>query len=252
MKNILRALLCAASLAAFPLVSFAQDTFNDAKWLTHKKTLAQLFTVAEEQQERVRALLNDGGLDLRKISLDEVTSTINCLDREYRLLELHGADANLSEVSRTEIADSFKPLIIEEIRQLNIVSGLYRDRVDTLYKTAKKIALPIGVGLSVTGGLLITNMLHITNLDFSTTLLSGILTGGVVGCIVYKDEVKRGVGKAMERVGDMVGIPLDTTTVKNVLKISGAVAGTAVAGAVLYIKRDALKRLLGLKRGKPL
>ena len=203
--------------------------------------------MAEKQKERVLTLLNDSALDLRKVSLDEVNSTISCLEKEQQVLEQY--DRNVP--AREEI-DKANLLVIELVRQLKNTRRLYRDRVESLYKTAKKIALPIGIGLSVTGGLLITNLLHITNLDFSTTLLSGLLTGGVVGCIVYKDEVKRGVGKAMEKMGDMVGVPLDSNIVKSALKISAAVAGTAAAGAVLYIKRDTLKKLLGLKKGKQL
>jgi hypothetical protein len=249
MNTILKNILSVVALTA-SLNLYARASFNYANWHTQKEELTKLYLVAEEQKERVLLLLNDSALDLRKVSLDEVNSTIKYLEKEQQVLEQY--DSSIPVQAREEI-DKAQLLVIELMRQLKETRRLYRERVETLYATAKKIALPIGIGLSVTGGLLVTNLLHITNLDFSTTLLSGLLTGGVVGVIVYQDEVKRGLGKAMEKMGDMVGIPLDGKTVRSALKITATVAGTAAAGAVLYIKRDALKRLLGLKRkGTPL
>ena len=231
----------AALLAAGCSAVSASTTFNLADLHAEKHKLAELFTTAEEQKERASALLKDPKVDVKKINFDEVSATISTLEKEYQKLEKMGPHVPVRE----ELDDRYMPLIIEMVRQLKNVRREYRERLDIVYATAKKLALPVGVGISVFGGLMIANILGATNTTFTSALLSGILAGGVVGFIVYKDDVLRGMGSAVGKLGDLVGIPLDGRTIKTTLKISGAVAVTALTGAVLYIKRDALKRLVG-------
>lgn len=252
MKKIISGTLLVFGLVSCTILYAEPQSFDATEaleWPARKHTIVRLYAVAEQQLSILSGLLADAKTDVRSFSIDEINTTISCLEKELQVLQRYGKQV----VMREELDDEYLPLTIEVIRRLKNARRQYNERLSQVQGIMRRLALPVGTGFAVTGGLIVLDMLHMVNVNWKTAVLSGVLTGTAVGVIVCRSEVMQGVGAFFEKTGGMVAIPLSAEFLKTTLKVSGAIAATAAAGAILYLKRGAFARLLGLqRRGKAL
>lgn len=206
-----------------------------------KTELVSLFHLADQQSEWMKALLEKKNVDLSDLSLDQIKNTIQKLSTyKEKLLSYRQTSESWGQTEQ-----GYLMLVQELIRQLTNARISFEKRVSTS-KSVKKIAVPVGAAVAVTGGLILLDLFTPLDIDLSTAVLCGMATGAAVGLVTYKGDVIKGLQALRESVKSV----WRGSTWRSTGKVAMSVAGAAAAGAMLWNKREAIAGTLGLG-GKP-
>ena len=236
MKKLLLSFLMGASLCA------AYTPLYDTKI-----SIARLLQVSHKQQELMRGLIEKAGDDLKKLSFEEIDETLTCLTQTRAELgqcpEMHMDYHDVQKLIS---------LVNESARRLEKLKCEAKAIIAQERSSLKKIIIPVGAGMAVTGGLLVLDLLTDFDISITGAVLCGVGTGVTVGVIMHKDEVAKLLLATGKKAGELTKTILSPQALRTALKAGAAVTGVAVVGGALYTQRHKIKRLFGLSSGKRL
>lgn len=225
--------LCVVMSCVYPTVEQELDAC--------KSELVPLFHQADQQSEWMKALLDKKNVDLSELSLDQIKKTIGQLSTyKEKLMEYQQKSESWGQTEQRYLM-----LVQELIRQLTNARIAFEKRV-SVGKSVKKVAIPVGAAVAVTGGLILLDLFTPLDIDLSTAVLCGVATGAAVGLVTYKGDVIKG----LEALRESVKSVWRGSTWRFAGKAALSVAGAAAAGVMLWNKRDAIAGTLGFA-GKP-
>jgi len=206
----------------------------------YKKELVETMRKADQQNEGLQALLNNKAVDLKELSIDQVTETIKKLEQYIeRLIAQKQRYLKLGEQEARCLI-----LAQELVRQLTNARIAYTQRVKTA-ETIKKVSISAGAAIAVFGGLMLLNTLTPLDITVSTALLCGVATGVAVGVITQYGALRDSVKSLADTMQQGAQNPLTIGT-----KAAVAVGAVALVSGLVWARRDLiLDRLPSRKRG---
>lgn len=236
------------SLALIMIVSVAviRADYSEEKshFSQYKADFVEVVHRADQQREWLHALLENKEVDLKELSLDQLSATTKKLEsyKEKLLSQKHKYGRLSEQESRClELAQ-------ELVRQLNNARLAYDAKVENT-QAVKKIAISAGAAVAVFGGLMLLNVLTPLDISWSTALLCGVATGCVVGVITHYDTLLQQV----QSVSSMVNNAGVTTSFNLGIKTIAAIGGAAVVSGVALWQKDSILEFLHLRKpGKSL
>jgi len=229
----------AAILGLFLFCAFGQSQATSDLLPKFRQKLVETLRTADEQCEALRALTEHKGVKLEDLSMDEVEGTIAKLESYIdRLTTYRNESGALSDEEGRLLT-----LAQELVRQLTNARISYGQKIKT-DASVKKIAISVGAGVAVFGGLMLLD--SFTSLEISTTaaLLCGLITGCVVGLVAHYDSLIHSV----HSVSDLVQGSLPHGSAwRDGLKSAAAIGVVAATAGVLYAKRESLLDCFSLK-----
>lgn len=232
-QTLLRAVAIAAVVSA-PLI--ARTPYQHAELVDDLRR-------ADQEREWVHSLLENSSVDAHSFSIGQIKATLSKLEsHQEALMQAQDSGRAFGEQERRYL------LLVQELtRQLTNARIAYEDRIKTS-DSVKRVAIPLGVGAAVAGGLLVVNMIADIGLDVSTALLSGAAAGAAAGVITYRGEVSQAASDLKDMVADVFH---DRQSLKDVGTVAASVAGAAALSGLFWHQRDTVLGLFGLHTSAP-
>ncbi|MDQ5940380.1 MAG: hypothetical protein QG632_106 [Candidatus Dependentiae bacterium] len=229
-------------VAASFFITFASGSVQTKENLLpkFKQKLVETFRAADEQCEALRTLVEHKGVKLEDLSMEEVEETTNKL-KSYidRLMNLqHDMGGLIDEESRLLV------LAQELLHQLTNARISYTQKINT-DTSVKKIAISVGAGVAVFGGLMLLNTLTSLDISVSAALLCGLATGCIVGMVTHYDSLLHSVRSIS---GLVQGSLSHGPAWREGLKSAAAIGVVAATTGVLYVNRGAVLDCFSLKK----
>lgn len=147
-----------------------------------------LCEIAEKQVVMLTEMIAHPSAVLSSYSLEEVNKVLMCLDELYEKVSEVSSHDPLYE----KITTRYAPTILEQARRLRVTRRKFNEKKAAQIKKPsfiKKVALPLGVMMLVGGGSALCDYLRGKAINVERALTLGLLSGTVVGVLIFKDEV---------------------------------------------------------------